>query len=494
MGEICSPIFVLGAILPDRLLLTMRDKINEEVLCVLKYKDNEIVIDYENIENHFIPELENLTKLCETSSDNLANINIFLKTNDKLKPLQKHYKYCKKLDGSYQGFTVNLEEKIKSINQSRDLFYLNAEANEDYNLEENIFSLKDEFLKEFTMWVSAFNIEKAYRKSFDNKSILTFSHRINGWSNPEYNLSENFTVELKTNFGYGGASYFYIKLKYKNIDITPFSEWIDYEIAKFSEIIRYTKSFTYKVLRGIYNGKRVYRQIILNINWQDAIDFTKTACNYSLKDEEDFVRKYIIDECEKMVAGLENLFSATKYTFKGEYNTHYEVNKEGHQLMEFRGEKISGSLDFITKILEFERITEIKSFIVRIEQCNKKIQPLLIEELKIIEVKLKQLNQELSVLKPIYLVQQEKNQFYIRQKNEIRKQLLADKEVDLNNFDFEKLNREFLNKFPEFKEFEKEFQTTSENYTVLIEKIQNLNILFENITTYNTKIATHFGR
>jgi hypothetical protein len=471
----------------------MKDKINEAVLCVLKYKDNEIVIDYEIIENHFVQELEALTKLCETSSDNLANIIIFLTSNDKLKPLQKHYKYCKQLDGSYQGFTVNLEEKTKSITQRRELFYLNAKSNEDFNIAENIFTLKEEFLKEFTMWVSAFNIEKAYRKCFDDKSILTFSHRINGWSNPEYKLSENFTVELKTNFGYGSSSYFYIKLKYKNIDITPFSEWIDYEIAKFSEIIRYTKSFACLVLKGIYNGKRVYRKIILNTNWKDAIDFTKIACNCSLKNEEDFVRKYIIDECEKMVAGLENLFSTTKYRFKGEYETHYEVDLEGHQLMEFRGEKISGSLDFITKIFEFEGITEIKSFIFRIEESNKKIQPLLIEELKIIQAKLKVLNQELSVLKPIYTALVEKNQFYSKQKNEIRTQLLAAKELDINHLDFEKLNREFLKMFPDYTEFEKEFQSTSENYKTLTEKIQNLNILFENITNYNAKIATHFG-
>src|SRR5690606_38411441 len=129
------------------------------------------------------------------------------------------------------------------------------------------------------------------------------------WSNPEFKLSENFTVVLKTNFGYGSASYFYIKLKYKNIEITPFSEWIDYEIAKFTEIIRYTKSFVYRLLRGIYNGKRVYQQKMENSNWQDAIDYTKTACNVSLKDEVDFVRKYIIDECERMVAGLENIYT-----------------------------------------------------------------------------------------------------------------------------------------------------------------------------------------
>lgn len=406
--------------------------------------------------------------------------------------LQKHYKYCKKLEGSYQGFSVNLEEKIKQITQSRDLFYLNGKKNQEYDIMENVLNLQNEIFKEFRLWVSAFNIEKTYRKCFEDKLILTFSHRINGWSNPEYQLSDNFTVELKTNFGYGGASYFYIRLKYKNIEITPFSEWIDYEIANFSEIIRYTKSFAYRFLKGTYKGKRVYRQIIENSNWQDAIDYTMIACNCSLQDELDFIIKYVIDECEKMVIGLEKIISISEFTFIGEHNAHYKVDKKGHQLMEFRGEKISGALDFISKILEFEKIAEIKSFIHRIEECNKKIQPLLVEELKSIELKLIAFNSELTILKPNYLFLADKNQNYIRQKNEIKRELIASGQLDLNIFDYEKLEKVFLSKFPEFDEFKKGFIVVSNQYNVLNEKIRNLSILFEHITSYNDKILQYF--
>ena len=472
----------------------MREKINEEVLCILRYKDNELIIDYEPIEINFPNESETFSKLCQTNSDNLLAISYFLKTTESIKPLQKNYKYCQKLDGSYQGFTVNFEERVKRIIQSRDLFYLNQKNNEEYNIEENIFNLQDELEKEFALWVRAYNIEKTYRKCFDDKQILTFSHRINGWSNPEYKLSENFTVELKTNFGYGSASYFYIKLKYKNIEITPFSEWIDYEIAKFSEIIRYTKSFAYRILRGIYNGKRVYQQKMENSNWQDAIDYTKTACNVSLKDEVDFVRKYIIDECERMVAGLENIYSVSEFTFKGEHETDYKIDKAGHQLMEFRGEKISGALDFISKILEFDKIAEIKSFITRIENVNRKIQPLLVVELKNIKLKLTDLNGEMATLKPQYLKLVADNQSYIRQKNELKKQMIISKELDWKFFDNEKLNKAFLDKFPEFEDFEKEFTNVTKNFNILTEQIQNFNKLFENITTYNSKILKHFGK
>jgi hypothetical protein len=472
----------------------MREKINEEVLCILRNKDNELIIDYEPIEINFADETETFSKLCQTNSDNLLDISNFLKTTESIKPLQKIYKYCQKLDGSYQGFTVNFEERVKQIIQFRDLFYHNQKNNEEYNIEEEIFKLQYELEKEFALWVRAYNIEKTYRKCFDDKQILTFSHRINGWSNPEYKLSENFTVELKTNFGFGSASYFYVKLKYKNIEITPFSDWIAYEIAKFSEIIRYTKSFADRLLKGIYNGKRVYEQKIENSNWQVAIDYAKTACNVSLKDEVDFVRKYIIDECEKMVEGLENIYSVSEFTFKCEHELHYKIDKAGHQLMEFRGEKISGALDFISKILEFDKIAEIKSFITRIENVNRKIQPLLVVELKNIKLKLADLNAELAILKPKYLKLVADNQNYIKQKNELKDQMIISKELDLEFFDNEKLHKAFLDKFPEFEDFEKQFTIVKKSYNILAEQIQNFNKLFKNITTYNLKILKHFGK
>lgn len=40
----------------------MREKINEEVLCILRYKDNELIIDYELIEINFSVEIVGFKK------------------------------------------------------------------------------------------------------------------------------------------------------------------------------------------------------------------------------------------------------------------------------------------------------------------------------------------------------------------------------------------------------------------------------------------------
>ena len=103
-----------------------------------------------------------------------------------------------------------------------------------------------------------------------------------------------------------------------------------------------------------------------------------------------------------MVTGLTNIVTNSTFNFIGENNKNHKVDKKGHQLIEFRGEKVSGAIDFISKIIEYNQIAEIQKFIVRIEQINKEIQPILIEEIKIIEVKLIGLNKDLNAIKPEY--------------------------------------------------------------------------------------------
>ena len=40
-----------------------------------------------------------------------------------------------------------------------------------------------------------------------------------GWKDFEYKVNEDITAYIKTNFGYGVASYFFCNLKYKDIKI-----------------------------------------------------------------------------------------------------------------------------------------------------------------------------------------------------------------------------------------------------------------------------------
>jgi hypothetical protein len=459
-----------------------KEKINEEFLCVLRKNTltNQIEIDYVKIETPFPILIENFWNLLDDSNSSLDQVINFIKTRDELNQLTKHYNYCRNLTGFYQSFIANNQNTIQEIIDRQYLMLLNQkyalEKGCHFDIKKNINDYKQELKAKYSLWVKAFSINKTYRLCHEDNSILNFSHRIDGWSNPVYQLTTNFSVEIKTNFGYGRSSYFYTILKYKNIEITPFSEWIDYEFAKFSEIVRYTQS-----------------HISDNKYWLEAMEFSKDACNLSMTDEVKFVERYVIDECEKMIIGLEEIFNKENFSFKNRENLQpRDVNKKGHVLVEFRGEKISGALDFISKILEFENITSIKSFICRIEACNLKIQPILVGETKALEIKIMGQKDEIKLYKVIYNKIIEENCLYNKRQKELKKEMDINGEFYPEIYNLNKLNEKFNKKFPEYQEFQVEYENVTTNFRMMNEQLQNLTKVYENIVCYNDKIIHYF--
>lgn len=457
----------------------MKEKINEEVLCVLrKDNSNHIFIDYVDIINPFKTIVEKLSELCDESETTIQQVVSYIQSTKDFEQLSDHYRYCVSLGSAFQGFTANNQEFIKEINQQHQLFLFNKKENPDsYKLEEAINRLKSEIKDKYLLWSKAFAINKTYRLCHEDKSILTFSHRIDGWSNPIYRLTPNFSVEIKTNFGYGSVSYFYTKLKYKNIEITPFSEWVDYEYARFAEITRYTQS-----------------HLLPNEYWLEAMEFSRDACNLSLTDEVKFVEKYVIDECEKMVNGLEDFFNKEHFTFKQRDRREYSVDKKGHVLVEFRGEKISGALDFISKILEFDKIAAIKTFISRIEDCSRRIQPILVEEAKFLKIKIEKLTKEKNELQPKYDEVVKTNNEYNNKRSKLQVEMISKSELNANWIDTQKLENEFINRFPEYAEFKEEYKHVTDSYRILTEQVLNNIMVRDNIISYNEKITEHFGQ
>jgi hypothetical protein len=457
----------------------MREQINEDVLCVLRRdsETNQIKIDYVNIDKPLAGLIEQFSNLCSNPKTSLQQIISFIETTTALNQLNENYRYCISLRGSYQAFIGNNANMIKEINERYQLMLKNQKKSIEYDITHEISKLKKEIRSRYILWHNAFSINKTYRLCREDKSILTYSHRIDGWSNPVYQLTTNFSVEIKTNFGYGYASYFYTKLKYKDIEITPFSEWINYETAQFSEIVRYTQSY-----------------LLDNSNWLDAMEFAKDACNLSLQNEEEFVDKYIIEECEKMVRGLEEIFDKERFSFKNRDKTKYIKDKKGHVLVEFRGEKISGALDFISKILEYDSITSIHSYIKRIEVCNKRIEPILVDESKIVKTKIANLKVKIGQLKPKFEKVNAKNTFYETKKNTLKNAMIKNGKLDIKQIDILKLNKEFSIKYPEYKEFNKEYKSVTESYRIMNEQLQNLMNVCENIISYTEKIIKYFGK
>ena len=202
-----------------------------------------------------------------------------------------------------------------------------------------------------------------------------------------------------------------------------------------------------------------------------------------------------LEECEKMVLGLEELFHKSQFSFKVKKSEEKRktVDKSGHELIEFRGEKISGALDFVSKILEFNEITKIKSFITRIEQCNRRMKPILIEESEIMKVKLRNFDIEMKQLYPVYKELYDKNQDYLKEKGSLRKKLIRERKIKYKDLDDREVDTLFHEKFPEFNDFFKNYSEKKKQYNKLSQKIKNTKIVMNQILNYNDKIQKYFN-
>jgi hypothetical protein len=459
-------------------------EINVTDVCVLKlnHATNMISVDYEPIAKPLDKDFHHVINMAESTTYRAKDIVNYV-TDYNLRIILLAYDYCSDLSKAYQGlpecsneiaakyssfFNINLDAPGLSIEAPKKLKerLLQSQAKEKQSL---MSELNDRLL--------AYYLNIAYKKLEAKRlknEILAYSHRKVGWSTPKYDLNENFSIEIKTNFGYGGVSYFYTKIKYKNLDIIPFSDWVEYQYAHAFEIVRYSSTHSLK-----------------NDSWKDAMEFLCEACNLSTSDELAFVRKYILDECEKMVTGLEGILKNNKFKFCNWQRYYTDVEKEGHDLIEFRGEKISGALSFVQSIIQFSKVVEITSFIDRIENCNKIISPLLVNEIGLIKTELKQKNALLKVVKLKYDSLLRQNTFY---EVEIKKFLLKiTRAGQFQTFvvmtDVEDM---YAQQNPNYSKFRINLGLVEKEYADITSQISSLESSLANIDKYNSAIKEYF--
>lgn len=412
-------------------------QINEEVICILKHVENtnEVKVDYFEIEKDLEPEFNGLLNLFEQNANTAKNIIEFIKNHSKLKILFEPYDYCAQLNRPYQGL-YSTTEVIESNYPSNFEEIKDFEKKEEAKQQE-----KDRLLNECKQRLHASYLKKAYDKCNQGREILAYSHRRVGWAAPKYSLNDSFSIELKTNFGYGSASYFYTKIKYKNLNIVPFSDWVNYKISNIYEIVQYSS-----------------KHRLNNESWQEAMEYVSEACNVSLTDEKLFIQRYIVEQCDEMIRGLKNILTNNKFRLKGhsflnQERGYVDLELDEHNLTEFRGEKISGSLGLITLIEQFIHIIEIEKYIKEIENYNLEVKPLIIEEQEKVEKVLIKLNAEKNILELQYNKLKVQSQIFQNQKNILQNELYKKN----GTHDEAKLDEEFNRQNPDFENFRKEF-------------------------------------
>ena len=415
-------------------------EINATHLTVLKRNtdDEGVYVDYIPLINPMRQSLDDAYEMCTDNETHSDYPNEILDSDKNLRKVLSVTNFCWQLHRPYQG--LDNDENL-SYDQPNKLgcYVLNRlkRAKKNLLLYSNWTMLaakanKKDLLLRLMNHELAYSLEKSYRKVKNDPDVLAWSHRKLGWIYPEFKLTNKLEMQFLTNFGYGSVSYFYLKLKYKNIDIIPFSEWIRYRNRHYNELIEYSQEYD-----------------LDNQNWGEAMEYAAEAVNLCITDEAEFIQKYITRECRRLADGLMKIYSLN--------DAHdSETNRSE---MNFKGEKITGALNLIKSIAEYESITKVNKFIREIEQLNQDLLPNLTLEYKQINSELSQASAKLIELEPEY------NEMIAR-KSYLRKLLAR-----INSYEkkypikVENLKQLFINKYENVEKYDsilKEYEATEQ--------------------------------
>lgn len=177
------------------------------------------------------------------------------------------------------------------------------------------------------------------------------SHEKIGWKEILYKISKDLDIKVMTNFGYGASSYFFVNVRYKGIDLLPYSQLVRYYYARMADIIAYTRS---------YNTERE--------SWQVALDFVADIGNRAQQGDSSFAHDWLEHEITEMLEGLNYIQQNPKVVIEdvknrkiesdGLYSVHnisgndlesYQIYPDELAIV-FKAEKTTNALRFIDKL------------------------------------------------------------------------------------------------------------------------------------------------
>ncbi|MBQ4411388.1 MAG: hypothetical protein II848_01065, partial [Candidatus Methanomethylophilus sp.] len=258
-------------------------------------------------------------------------------------------------------------------------------------------SLKKDYLFYARRYVNATNYHRTLAEVRRAGDVRMWSTDTRGWSDFSYKVTDDITIALGTNFGFGSAAYFKLNLRYKGIDILPYSHLVRYYKANRRDLIRYTR---------LYDPKHE--------NWDSAFAFVEQTANLAAQSEEEFVREWILMEVREMVSRLHGVLDNPRFYIQemlsqgdGQSDSGFltvrnmdECEKRRYGVypeemtMALQAEKITGALDFLGNLSELSAILpEIEAAIAEIRDMAVAVIPRLDGMVREIEAKVTDLKQ-----------------------------------------------------------------------------------------------------
>lgn len=233
-------------------------------------------------------------------------------------------------------------------------------------------NLKKYYLSDARRYINATNYSRTLAEAKRAGDVRMWSTDTIGWSDFTFKVTDNVTICLGTNFGFGGSSYFRLYLRYKGINILPYSHLVRYYYADMCDLIRYTR---------LYEPEHE--------SWFPALSFVEEVSNLAAQSAEEFVRSWILNEVREMVSRLHTILDNPRSYLQDMASTadgrhdqgfitvrnmedlvrkcHYGVYPE-EMAIALQAEKITGALDFLDNLTKLSAILpEIEASIAEIQ-------------------------------------------------------------------------------------------------------------------------------
>jgi hypothetical protein len=467
----------------DGYLVYEKDDIPQEDILIgeieaMKENDNRTLLDVQSLFTEFYPEENFKGKHYDylfpkkyndayVSGASYPHILTVEEYENKLEEQEKWYRSEEYITGCCKE-----KDELKYLKKNATEEEYNSKINElvKEKMKDYVNSLRRGF--SYQNFIYAQRYTAKLREIKKESNVKMYSTDQIGWKDFEYKVNEDITAYIKTNFGYGVASYFFCNLKYKDINILPYSWPVKYFYVEMVDFVRYTR-----------------RYLPRRTSWSEVFDFTVTTANMAKHEPERFIKEWIVNEVEEMMKGLRlymsspdaelaeflnakrkasiyDIHEVAEYAFKDVIRNCGNRDREEYKAMPkekviaFKAEKITGSLLLLDNLKKLSEIASvIIPYIAEIEEMNLKLQPEIELHLKNISEDINKLNIKLdSVIKELEPLTT-KLQYH---KNKI------DDLLEKTNKGRE--NKDKISKY----EAEKSYEKKHPEYTVLKNRIEKL--------------------
>lgn len=205
---------------------------------------------------------------------------------------------------------------------------------------------KEKYMEKVLRWIDAQSYAKTCERLKAERDVRCFSKGGIGFHTYHHRILNDVNISLRTNFGYANASHSLLTLRYKGVDILPYSYLVNFYHADMVDLLRCTR---------VYELKRE--------SWIEAFNFISEKVEEATENPERFIENYVITEVRTMINGLNELAIDSKAYMEKIADNKIERQKSvrcrcGAERQEmlvyaddmalfFKVEKITGAYDFV---------------------------------------------------------------------------------------------------------------------------------------------------